>query len=280
MGDLVQSPGDQNINRESDPGARYVYCIIPRTETCRTFIPGIAGARVFTIFYLELGAVVHACEPVPYQGEDEIVKEWVGVHADIVDHAWQMCGTVIPMTFDVIIKGDEVHTAEENVVSWLASNYEDFKAMLDRFKCRSETGIQVIWDPAAVSEALIETDEDLKKIKTEMASKSKGLMYFYQQRLEKALKRTLDAKADEIFGICHRRIARYATEICTNKVKKVQGKEMLMNLSVLVENSAISELGEELDRIAEECGVEIRFTGPWPPYSFVTHENTPCNILR
>ena len=28
-------------------------------------------------------------------------------------------------------------------------------------------------------------------------------------------------------------------------------------------------MGEMLDEVAAETGVEVRFTGPWPPYSFV-----------
>ncbi|MBK8050330.1 MAG: GvpL/GvpF family gas vesicle protein, partial [Anaerolineales bacterium] len=42
-----------------------------------------------------------------------------------------------------------------------------------------------------------------------------------------------------------------------------------MNLSLLVGKAKVAELGAQLDQINEEQGVEVRFTGPWPPYSFV-----------
>jgi hypothetical protein len=39
-------------------------------------------------------------------------------------------------------------------------------------------------------------------------------------------------------------------------------------LTVLARASRESELGETLESLADQPGVEIRFTGPWPPYSF------------
>jgi hypothetical protein len=37
---------------------------------------------------------------------------------------------------------------------------------------------------------------------------------------------------------------------------------------VLAHESAADAIGEELDAVAAEPGVEVRFTGPWPPYTF------------
>jgi hypothetical protein len=37
----------------------------------------------------------------------------------------------------------------------------------------------------------------------------------------------------------------------------------------------VKELGEELEKIEGKEGVEVRFTGPWPPYSFVSKVSTP-----
>ena len=44
---------------------------------------------------------------------------------------------------------------------------------------------------------------------------------------------------------------------------------MIMNLSCLVAREKYLELGEELGSINGMAGFSVRFTGPWPPYSFV-----------
>ena len=82
--------------------------------------------------------------------------------------------------------------------------------------------------------------------------------------------------ADEDYRRYYRWITPYAEDVHVNKVKRpAEGKQMLMNLSLLVGKGRVKELGEELEKIEGEEGVEVRFTGPWPPYSFVAKTITP-----
>jgi len=48
-----------------------------------------------------------------------------------------------------------------------------------------------------------------------------------------------------------------------------KGKVILLNLSCLVAKGKVDSLGEELEKIDNMEGFSVRFTGPWPPYSFV-----------
>ena len=43
---------------------------------------------------------------------------------------------------------------------------------------------------------------------------------------------------------------------------------MILNLSLLLRRDAIPRLGDYLETVSQEQAVEVRFTGPWPPYSF------------
>ncbi len=94
--------------------------------------------------------------------------------------------------------------------------------------------------------------------------------------IEKVLKRELEARADEDYRRYYRWITSYAEDVHVNKVKRpAEGKQMLLNLSLLVRKDRVKELGEELGKIQAEEGVELHFTGPWPPYSFVSKVSTP-----
>jgi hypothetical protein len=48
-----------------------------------------------------------------------------------------------------------------------------------------------------------------------------------------------------------------------------EDKQMLLNLSCLLFKEKSKILGEELEKINHLKGFFVRFTGPWPPYSFV-----------
>jgi hypothetical protein len=62
--------------------------------------------------------------------------------------------------------------------------------------------------------------------------------------------------------------------VCDLRVEKTKrtghDSRMIMNLSCLVDRDKSTELGEELESIDKMEGFSVRFTGPWPPYSFVS----------
>jgi len=52
------------------------------------------------------------------------------------------------------------------------------------------------------------------------------------------------------------------------KKEEEPGRQMIMNLSCLVDKDA-KAIGDELEKINNMEGFFVRFTGPWPTYSFV-----------
>jgi len=44
---------------------------------------------------------------------------------------------------------------------------------------------------------------------------------------------------------------------------------LLLNLSCLLPRDQNEKLGEALEKIDGREGISVRYTGPWPPYSFV-----------
>jgi len=103
-----------------------------------------------------------------------------------------------------------------------------------------------------------------------MATKSPGMAYMYRQKLEKAVKAEMERLADEWFKEFYGRIKQHTDDIVVEKTKKVdKDKTMLLNLSCLVAKEKVEGLGEELEKINGLEGFSVRFTGPWPPYSFV-----------
>jgi hypothetical protein len=92
----------------------------------------------------------------------------------------------------------------------------------------------------------------------------------YKEKLEKAVKAEMDKLADEWFKDFYDRIKGHTDDIVVEKTKKMdKDKVMLLNLSCLMARGNVDSLGEELEKIDNMEGFSVRFTGPWPPYSFV-----------
>ena len=258
---------------------RYIYGIAASGREVRLGQIGIEGNEVYTIPYQDLCAIVHNCPSEPYQSnDDEIVKSWVKTHQSVLDEAKEQFGTIIPLGFDTILQPkDDVTSPDQVVRDWLKEDYARLCTVMEKIEGKDEYGVQVSYEPGAISKQISEQSEEIRKIKEEMATKSPGMAYMYRQRLEKAVKAELERLADGWFKEFYGRIKQHADDIVVEKTKKI-GKDrvMLLNLSCLVAKEKIDSLGEELEKIDNMEGFSIRFTGPWPPYSFVAKPVVPA----
>ena len=251
--------------------ARYVYCIASAGEEVSLGEIGIEGDEVHTIPYRDICAVVHNCPAQPYQSDDqEVVKGWVMTHQGVVDAAWERWGVVLPLSFDTIIREEAAKSAERNVKDWLKQEYEELKRRIDKVKGKAEYGVQVFWEPEVIVQSLTWTSPEIRRLDEEIKSKPKGLGYMYRQKLENLIKHQMEAAADECFKNFYSQIRKYTDNVRVEKTRKAEPDlQMIMNLSCLVYRDRYTELGEELGKINRMRGFVVRFTGPWPPYSFV-----------
>jgi len=251
--------------------ARYLYCIVDSAEKVNFGNIGIEDSEVYTIPYGDLCAVVHNCSPEPYKSEDEEkVKSWATAHERTIEAAWERFGTVLPLGFDTIIKGEEGIAPEENMKRWVKDDYKNLKEKITKLKGKAEYGVQIFWDPRVIGKKLIENNQEIKGLNGEIKSKSKGLAYMYKQKLENLLKKEMEIESERYFKDFYERIKRCGDEIKVEKTKKLEEeKQMLMNLSCLLPKEKSKVLGDELEKIKNVEGFFVRFTGPWPPYSFV-----------
>jgi hypothetical protein len=250
---------------------RYVYCVADAGEGVSLGKIGIEGGDVYTIPCKDIGAVVHNCPPQPYQSDNqEVVKGWVMTHQRVVDTAWERWGVVLPLSFDTIIREEAAKSAERNVKDWLEQEYEELKRRIDKVKGKAEYGVQVFWEPEVIVRSLTYISPEIRRLDEEIKSKPKGLGYMYRQKLENLIKHQMEAEADECFKNFYSRIRKYTDDVRVEKTRKAEPDlQMIMNLSCLVYRDRYAELGEELERINRMRGFVVRFTGPWPPYSFV-----------
>ena len=268
----VKAPSAREIFQGQKKPGRYLYCVAEGNKKISFGKIGIEGEEVYTIPYQDLCLVVHNSPLEPYQSEDENkVKEWVITHQKVIDGAWNRFGNILPLGFDTIIKSEKDVTPEENLYKWLEDDYENLKQKLDKFRGKAEYAVQISWDPKVIGRKLIETNEEIKKLDQEIKSKSEGAAYMYKEKLEGALKKEMEKEANRYFKDFYQRIKNCVDDIQIGKLKKEGGKQMLMNLSCLTNKDNYKELGEELEKIKNREGFFVHFTGPWPPYTFVSY---------
>jgi len=250
---------------------RYLYCIADSGDRVSLGPIGINGSNVYTVPYRDICAVAHQCAAEPYQSTDrEVVNSWVLAHQKVVDEAWGRWGTVLPLGFDTIVMDKDDVGVEENVRNWLQDNYDNLRSKIEKVRGKAEYGVQIFWEPQVIAQKLAEANPEISQLEAKIKSQPRGAAYLYKQKLENVLKRELESKAGHYFRDFYKRIRRHVDDIVVDKTKPGdENTQMIMNLSCFLPRDKSAELGEELENINSIEGFLVRFTGPWPPYSFV-----------
>jgi gas vesicle protein GvpL/GvpF len=241
----------------SDKRGKYVYCIVRADEALR-FGPigfGSPPGEVYTVLYEDIAAVV---SDAPMEVLDA-TRENVLAH-ERVNEAVMRYQTVIPMSFGTVFK------TRDDIVELLRGAHGAFQDVLTKMENKVEFGLKVLWDRDAMIRNIEHDDEDIRRLKTEIATQ-KGSTYFarvqYGRLVDGALQSRSEQYVSEIFEALR--------DVCVaSRANKPIGDKMIMNAAFLVDrdreaafDARVKNLGAKYDTLT------FRYTGPWPPYNFV-----------
>ena len=241
----------------SDKRGKYVYCIVNASEALRLgpIGFGMPPGEVYTVLYEDIAAVV---SDAPLEVLDA-TRDNVLAH-ERVNEAVMRYQTVIPMSFGTVFK------TRDDILELLRGAHGAFQDVLTKMENKVEFGLKVLWDRDAMTRHIEHEDEDIRRLKSEIATQ-KGSTYFarvqYGRLVEGALQDRSEQYVAEIFGALR--------EACVaSRANKPIGDKMIMNAAFLVErpreavfDARVKTLGARHDTLT------FRYTGPWPPYNFV-----------
>ena len=266
---------DEGELREGGPSAgaaaRYVYGIVPADDTDRADLGdiGLDDSRVRVVVEGQVGALVHDCQPEPYDGGESVAAEWVLAHHRVLQLAMARWGCVLPMTFNTIVAPSEAKTADENLLDWLEAENGSLRSRVDALVGKAEFGLQVSYVPAIILRRLAAEIPEIRRLEEEAKTKSAGLAYFTRQEMERALRRAMEEYVRDLFTSVYERARACSDRVTVEKVKH-DGSDarMAVNLSCLVALDRYPELAAVADEVAGHEGQSSRLVGPLPPYSF------------
>ncbi len=252
-----------------DQEARYIYSIARTGTRVNLGEIGIEKTEVFTIPYKDVAAVVHSCQPLAYDTKDRaLAEEWVLAHSYVIDQAMKKFGAVLPFSFDVILKGDD-----SAILEWLGKNYSHLAQDLDKVKGKAEYTIQIYYDYDDLAARILKRDGKLRDLKNQIERESKGKAYLLQKKLVQLLKTQVYSEAARLADKSLSDIKTQVDELKTDGKRWTPDnyKDLLLlaSYSCLVRDDMAACLGETLDEINRMEGFRVRFTGPWPAFSFV-----------
>lgn len=245
----------------------YVYAVVPMTVPLTDLGTGINGAQLELIATeADVAAVVHRHRTAPFEGADADVKRWVSEHGDVVERSWEQAGTVLPMSFNVIVAGNDTTSADDRLAQWLSESADPLKERLEALQGRAELRIEIYLDQHLASAE----NSEVLTLREEIQHRPAGIQRLLQKRLDAMERKIADQLADGLYPQYRHRIARLCEDLAENRrTHLAEGFVPVLTVAVLVSHARIPDIGVELTAIKdEEPSASIRFLGPWPPYSF------------
>jgi hypothetical protein len=269
MTDADADATDAGSDLEFEEG-RYLYCAVHADDDESFSAEGIEDGSASLLVRDGIGVVAQPVDSVYDSDDMSRVRSWLLAHQQVVDDAGQRFGTPLPFRFDTIIKGDD-----ETVYEWLDERREEIADALNRLAGHWEYRIEVRWDEASIREAVLEEDEELQELATRTEEASEGTGYLLEKQYEQRLNERLQERRDAVAETLYQRVEPHAVELQrsgggSGVISSGTDDELdrVVQLSVLAPRENEEAIGEELESIAGRSDHEVRYTGPWPPYSY------------
>jgi hypothetical protein len=238
-------------------------------------LEGIEGGPVELIRDGDLAAIVTRVSALVY-GEEILNPrladlEWVGPRGAAHERVltwFSDRGAVIPAT------PFSIHADASRVRARLAAATERYRALLDRVTGKQEWIIRV-WsradtDPAA----LARFDPELAELARQAEEASPGKRYLIARKLDTRAREALDRLALEAARSLHQELSAPATDaraLPLPRTPGTRGRGLVSAAAYLVREDAYGDFQAAVTRGAREMnglGLDLEFTGPWPPYHF------------
>jgi hypothetical protein len=258
----AESDADRRVASETqtEPGI-YVYSIVESSEP-RTFGRigiGGHGDEVYTVHYKDLAAVVSRTPLVVYDPTRENALTHVHVNEVTIEQGF----TPVPMSFGTLFK------TEKDIVEFLEDTYDALRDVLVKMKDKLEFGLKVNWTREEVLAEVKRDNEDIRRLEEEIAKNQQSSTYFARMQLGRMVEQALNNKSGDYVRDIYEQLRDAAIASRSNKPI---GDKMIMNAAFLVERDKAASFDQKVQDIAQryEGKLSFRYTGPWPPYNFVT----------
>lgn len=253
---------------------RYVYCLVDTESVPQPAlsVTGLEGAETTVVSVDDVGAVIHECEAIYDTSDVEQVKRWLVAHQQVVDEASDVFGTPLPMRFDTILDG-----GEDGVERWIGEKYETIRDELTAFAGLWEYRIHLLWDASTFERRATEQDERLRELARRQDRAEMGTGFLLDKQREQRLRDLKRKRRAELTRDLKETVSPVVERLRKQDAQSALGatgndtdteREQIARLAVLASDEREEALGERLDTVVEQDAVQIRFTGPWPPYTF------------
>lgn len=280
-------PDRQNAKKSTSSTRKYglyAYGLVDREAECPDILGIDKKNKVYTVQGKDVCLIVSKVDIHQFQSQvkdlyaemvdaagslQEKSAEILRAHEDVVEHIMKVT-TIVPFKFGTILKD------EKAVVRMLRDQEEDFRQLLAKFRGKVEYGLKVYADKQALMNHLAQSETRFAGQNEEQENLSRGTAYLLRRKREEALKEHVTAQlvqaAETIFQELGKDAADAKQNATLSQKQTGKKKDMILNAAYLVEREKAAHFwqgGQRLMEHYESMQLDLEFSGPWPPYTFM-----------
>ena len=276
---MSESPttGETTATGAVDTG-RYLYCFVDLAERgggeqAAVELGGIEDEPVslVTAQRNSIGALVHT-RAGPFDSTDlKKLRDWLLAHQQVVDAAGDRFGTPLPVRFDTVIEGND-----DDVAAWLDGHATQLTDAFAEISGCWEYRVTLSWDSTEFETEQRTLDPKLSDIQRRIEQSGDGRGFLLEKQFDQRLRELTRQRETALEESLVDRLESHSEQLTERPVQSDTAASLdieldsdaVTQIALLATPTAESALGSALDEIAETPGVDVRFTGPWPPYTF------------
>jgi arsenate reductase-like glutaredoxin family protein len=256
---------------------RYLYCFVDLTERepgeSAVDLAGIEDEPVSLVTGQRgsLGALVHARNE-PFDSTDLTkLRDWLLAHQQVVDAAGDQFGTPLPVRFDTVIEGDD-----EDVAAWLDGHANQITDAFGEVSGCWEYRVTLSWDSTEFEAEQQALDPELSEIQHRIEQSGDGTAFLLEKQFDQRLRELRRQRETTLEESLVEQLRSHSEQLTERPIQSDAAASLgieldsdaVAQIALLATPESESALGSALDEMTETPGVDVRFTGPWPPYTF------------
>lgn len=259
------------------PQVIYLYAIAPRGALQAPDVEGVDGRRDFAVVEEgELAALAGRVDAAEFSQEAIDARasdlDWIGQigwrHQQVVAAAREQADA-IPLGAFLLF------SSEDSLRGHLRDRQAALREVLDTIRGREEWTLQVDFKGDTWEAALARRSPTLAALSAEADGAPAGKAYLLRRKAEEARKNAAREARDAVVRELESRVSDALRAPVLVELRPRPGGTV-PQINILLEKKRAAEIGALAERLESEYapdGVELRMTGPWPPYTFVSRSS-------
>jgi len=231
----------------------YTYCIIEMNQEAD---PGVKLPKdAFLVRYRNIAAIVSSVPKSNWQPTKNNIRR----HQKIISQI-QESFELLPLRFGIVFKDNS------EIQKMLQEKYQEITILFHKIHDRVELGLRVFWNHTAFLNEV--ANRKVEKLKKEYDSGKKD-RYLIALEVGKIVEAAVLQKREEYIKTIFEPLSNLAED---SLLSPVAGEKMVFNAAFLIKKELITNFDEAVKKISDKYKDKFTFkySGPWPPYSFVT----------